>query len=89
MRVDNENEATKKTREDHTQYEHNNQNKTIAHRLSSEETMARETMASIHDYTGGFDYVNPFDSAFDQHCDQQVSIAMDPDVNTTEIKKSE
>jgi len=34
MRVDNENEATKKTREDRAQYEHNNQNKTIAHRSS-------------------------------------------------------
>ncbi len=86
MRVDNENEATKKTREDRAQYEHNTQNKTIAHSSSSEETMARESVASIHEYVGGFDDVNPFDSAFDQHCDSQVSIARDPDVNATEIK---
>ena len=57
MRVDNENEATKKTREDRAQYEYNNQKKTIAHSLSSEETMARESVASIHEYVGGFDDV--------------------------------
>ncbi len=86
MRVDNEHEATEKTREDCAQYEHNNQNKTIVHRSSSKETMAGESMASIHDYIGGFDDVNPFDLAFDQHCDSQVSMAMDPDVNETETK---
>jgi len=48
--------------------------------------MARESVASIHEYVGGFDDVNPFDSAFDQLCDSQVSIARDPDVNATEIK---
>ena len=37
-------------------------------------------MASIHDYVGGFDDVNSFDSAFDQHCDPQVDIDMDPEV---------
>ena len=86
MRVDNENEATKKTREDRAQYEHKTQNKTIEHRSSSEETMARESVASIHEYVGGFDDVIPFDSASDQHCDSQLTIARDPDVNATEIK---
>ncbi len=38
MRVDNENEATEKTTEDGTKCGHNNQNKTIAHMSSSEET---------------------------------------------------
>ncbi len=69
MIVDNENEATKKKREDRAQYEYNNQNKTIAHSLSSEETMARESVASVHEYVGGFHDEIPFDSASDQHCD--------------------
>ena len=42
MIVDNDNEVTKKTREDRAQYEHKTQNKTIEHRSSSGETMARE-----------------------------------------------
>jgi len=86
MRVDNENEATKKTREDRARYEYNNKKKTIAHSSSSEETMARESVASIHEYAGGFDDEIPFDSALDQHCDSQVIIARDPDINATEIK---
>jgi uncharacterized Zn finger protein (UPF0148 family) len=47
MIVDNENEATKKTREDRAQFDHKTQNKTIAHRSSSEETMARESVATL------------------------------------------
>ena len=70
-----------KTAEDSTQYEHNNQNKNIVHRLTSIESVASECNSSIHDYAVGFDDVNPFDSPLHQHCDPQVDIDMDPEID--------
>ena len=78
-KVNNENEATEKTTDDCTQYEHNNQKKNTEHRSTQD-----ETVAIIHDCVGNFDDVNRFDPTSDQHCDEQDYIGMDLDVNATE-----
>ena len=66
-RVDNKNEATEKTTDNHAQYEYNNQKNYIAHRSTTD-----ESVSNIHDYVGGFDDVNPFDLASDQRLTHEL-----------------